>query len=193
MEKKIIILTIFFTVLFSANTSNATSETELIDSQVEELQINSLIADIEKVTDTEIDLNEVFQKSIKGESSGNLIIKAIETILGKQLEETLKMMVSILLIILIYGMLQNISQNFGNNQTGKIGHFIQILILITVLLKIYAEILKIVKETIEVISSLIYILLPLFMSLSIATRKYYIINRNSNYNTSCNELSNNFY
>ena len=50
MEKKIIILTIFFTVLFSANTSNATSETELIDSQVEELQINSLIADIEKVT-----------------------------------------------------------------------------------------------------------------------------------------------
>ena len=193
MEKKIIILTIFFTVLFSANTSNATSETELIDSQVEELQINSLIADIEKVTDTEIDLNEVFQKSIKGESSGNLIIKAIETILGTQLEETLKMMVSILLIILIYGMLQNISQNFGNNQTGKIGHFIQILILITVLLKIYAEILKIVKETIEVISSLIYILLPLFMSLSIATRKYYIINRNSNYNTSCNELSNNFY
>ena len=193
MEKKIIILTIFFTVLFSANTSNATSETELIDSQVEELQINSLIADIEKVTDTEIDLNEVFQKSIKGESSGNLIIKAIETILGKQLEETLKMMVSILLIILIYGMLQNISQNFGNNQKGKIGHFIQILILITVLLKIYAEILKIVKETIEVISSLIYILLPLFMSLSIATRKYYIINRNSNYNTSCNELSNNFY
>ena len=87
-------------------------------------------------------------------------------------------MISVLLVIIIYGILKNISQNLGNDQTGKIGYFIQIIILITLLLKIYADILQIVRQTIDSISNFIYMLLPLFMSLSVATRKYNIINRN---------------
>lgn len=183
MKRKLIFFAVFLIVLFQTNICFAIEESEILNNQIEELQINKLINDIEEVTDENIDLKEVFQKSIRGESSGNILIKAIGLILGEQLRATFKIMISILLVIIIYGILKTISENLGNDQTGKIGHFIQIIILITLLLKIYAEILQIVSQTINSISNFIYILLPLFMSLSIATRKRYINDRNSIYYT----------
>ena len=178
MRKKLIICIIILLLFFQMKIVFAAEENEILNSQIEELKINKLIEDIEEVTDENIDLNDVFQKSVKGESSGNILIKAIELILGEQLKATFKIMISVLLVIIIYGILKNISQNLGNDQTGKIGYFIQIIILITLLLKIYADILQIVRQTIDSISNFIYMLLPLFMSLSVATRKYNIINRN---------------
>ena len=79
------------------------------------------------------------------------------------------MIISVLLLIIIHGILKNISENLGNKQTGKIGYFIQIILLITVLMKIYSSILNIVKETIQTISSFVYILIPVFISLTITT------------------------
>lgn len=168
MKRWLVVLILFFIIVFQINTSIAVEE-ELIEKQVEELQINKLINDIEEVTDENINLKMVFQNSLKGESSGNILIKAIGTILGEQLRICFKIMVSILLIIIIYGVLKTISENLGNDQTGKIGHFVQIIILITLLLKVYADILQIARETIDTISNFVYMLLPLFMSLCVAS------------------------
>ena len=158
MKRWLVVLILFFIIVFQINTSIAVEE-ELIEKQVEELQINKLINDIEEVTDENINLKMVFQNSLKGESSGNILIKAIGTILGEQLRICFKIMVSILLIIIIYGVLKTISENLGNDQTGKIGHFVQIIILITLLLKVYADILQIARETIDTISNFVYMLL----------------------------------
>ena len=154
MKRWLVVLILFFIIVFQINTSIAVEE-ELIEKQVEELQINKLINDIEEVTDENINLKMVFQNSLKGESSGNILIKAIGTILGEQLRICFKIMVSILLIIIIYGVLKTISENLGNDQTGKIGHFVQIIILITLLLKVYADILQIARETIDTISNFV--------------------------------------
>ena len=168
MKRWLVVLILFFIIVFQLNTCIAVEE-ELIEKQVEELQIDKLINDIEEVTDENINLKMVFQNSLKGESSGNILIKAIEAILGKELRSCFKIMISILLIIIIYGILKTISENLGNDQTGKIGHFVQIIILITLLLKVYADILQIARETIDTISNFVYMLLPLFMSLCVAS------------------------
>ena len=140
-----------------------------------------------------INLNEIFGDAIKGKTSGNIILKGLGKILGSELKESMKMVISILLIIVICGMLRSISENIGNNQTSKVGHFIQIIILITVLMKVYANILKSVKETLETISSFVYMLIPMFMSLSISTRQYYIINRNTINNINFNQYNNSIH
>lgn len=193
MDKKLIIILIFFLVCFTNSQKVKANQEELVDEQIKDLQVDTLIQDIEKVTDKNINLNEIFGDAIKGKTSGNIILKGLGKIIGSELKESMKMVISILLIIVICGMLRSISENIGNNQTSKVGHFIQIIILITVLMKVYANILKSVKETLETISSFVYMLIPMFMSLSISTRQYYIINRNTINNINFNQYNNSIH
>lgn len=193
MDKKLIIILIFFLICFTNSQKVRASQDELVEEQIKDLQVDTLIQDIEKVTDKNINLNEIFGDAIKGKTSGNIILKGLGKILGSELKESMKMVISILLIIVICGMLRSISENIGNNQTSKVGHFIQIIILITVLMKVYANILKSVKETLETISSFVYMLIPMFMSLSISTRQYYIINRNTINNINFNQYNNSIH
>lgn len=193
MDKKLIIILIFFLICFTNSQQVRASQEELVEEQIKDLQVDTLIQDIEKVTDKNINLNEIFGDAIKGKTSGNIILKGLGKILGSELKESMKMVISILLIIVICGMLRSISENIGNNQTSKVGHFIQIIILITVLMKVYANILKSVKETLETISSFVYMLIPMFMSLSISTRQYYIINRNPINNINFNQYNNSIH
>ena len=193
MDKKLIIILIFFLICFTNLQQVRASQEELVEEQIKDLQVDTLIQDIEKVTDKNINLNEIFGDAIKGKTSGNIILKGLGKILGSELKESMKMVISILLIIVICGMLRSISENIGNNQTSKVGHFIQIIILITVLMKVYANILKSVKETLETISSFVYMLIPMFMSLSISTRQYYIINRNTINNINFNQYNNSIH
>ena len=193
MDKKLIIILIFFLICFTNSQQVRASQEELVEEQIKDLQVDTLIQDIEKVTDKNINLNEIFGDAIKGKTSGNIILNGLGKILGSELKESMKMVISILLIIVICGMLRSISENIGNNQTSKVGHFIQIIILITVLMKVYANILKSVKETLETISSFVYMLIPMFMSLSISTRQYYIINRNTINNINFNQYNNSIH
>ena len=193
MDKKLIIILIFFLICFTNSQKVRASQDELVEEQIKDLQVDTLIQDIEKVTDKNINLNEIFGDAIKGKTSGNIILKGLGKILGSELKESMKMVISILLIIVICGMLRSISENIGNNQTSKVGHFIQIIILITVLMKVYANILRSVKETLEMISSFVYMLIPMFMSLSISTRQYYIINRNTINNINFNQYNNSIH
>ena len=193
MDKKLIIILIFFLICFTNSQQVRASQEELVEEQIKDLQVDTLIQDIEKMTDKNINLNEIFGDAIKGKTSGNIILKGLGKILGSELKESMKMVISILLIIVICGMLRSISENIGNNQTSKVGHFIQIIMLITVLMKVYANILKSVKETLETISSFVYMLIPMFMSLSISTRQHYIINRNPINNINFNKHYNSFY
>ena len=161
---------VFILIFFFQSTFSYCTEDEIINAEVEKLQIDSLIKNIDDVCDDNVDLKEVFQNSLKGESSKNVLIKAIEIIIGKQLKDIFRIMISVLIITIIYGMLKTVSENLGNDQTGKIGHFVQVIILITVLLRVYSEILQIVSHTVQSLSNFIYTLIPVFMSLNVATR-----------------------
>ena len=158
----------FLIIILISNISNATNE-NIIQSQSEEINIDNFISETESIIGENVNLETIFDQSIKGQSSKSAIIRAIGTVLGKELRQAISMVVSILLIIIVHGILKSVSENLGNEQTGKIGYFIQIIILITVLMKIYSEILKIVKDTITTISSFVYMLIPLFISLTMAT------------------------
>ena len=142
---------------------------QTINNQINQLQIDNIISETEKLSNKNIDLKEVFNRSIKGKNSVNLIINMIGITLGEQIREILDSMILIIVIIVIYSILKNISQSLGNSQVGRIGHFIQIIILLTVILKVYTNVIQIVKQTIELISSFAYSLLPVFVSISIAS------------------------
>lgn len=167
MRKKISILLLLIITLLSNNTY--ASNNELLETQSSELNIDKFISETEQIVDQNIDFKEIFNESVKGKTSSNLIIKTIGTVLGKELKEALNMVTSILIIILLHGILKSISSNLGNEQTGKIGYFIQLILLITVLVKVYTQIMEVVKNTLGTISSFIYTLIPFFMSVIVST------------------------
>lgn len=167
MKKKLSIL-IFLIIILLSKVSYA-SNNELLDSQRNELNIDKFISDTEQIVNQDIDFGEIFNESIKGKSSSNLIFKAIGAVLGKELREALNMVTSILVIILLHGILKSISENLGNEQTGKVGYFIQLILLITILVKVYTQIIEVVKSTLGSISSFIYTLIPFFMSVVVST------------------------
>lgn len=142
---------------------------ELTETQIDEEQMGQVISKIENLSDIKIDLNEIFDNALTGKVSGNIIIKSIGILLGKELAESVKMIISILIVIIIHGILKTIIENLGNEQAGKIGYFVQLIALITILAKIYLDILNKVKETLEGISNFVYMLLPLYMSLTAAS------------------------
>ena len=169
MNKQIVFTVLLLLIMIQPIVSFGTEDSQILENQIKELEIDKLINKIEKDTDNSMNLKEVFQNAVKGNSSSNLLVNLIEIVLGEQLKSSFKIMISIFAVIIIYGVLKNLSSNLGNDQTGRIGNFIQLIILITLLLKIYAEIIQIVTQTINSLSNIIYTLLPLFISLSITT------------------------
>lgn len=142
---------------------------EALQEQINAEEMEEVISNLENLSEIELDLNEIFNNALSGQVSKNIIIKSIGGLLGKELTESVKMIISILIVIIIHGILKSITENLGNEQTGKIGYFVQLIILITILAKIYLEILNNVKQTLEEISNFTYMLLPLYMSLTAAT------------------------
>lgn len=167
MKKKLSILIFLIIILFS-KISYATNS-ELLENQASELNIDKFISDTEQIVNQDINFEEIFNQSIKGKGSSSLIFKTIGAVLGKELREALKMVTSILIVILLHGILKSISENLGNEQTGKIGYFVQLILLITILVKVYAQIIEVVKTTLGSISSFIYTLIPFFMSVVVST------------------------
>lgn len=167
MKKKLSTL-LFLIIILLSNISYATTN-ELIESQNSELNIDKFISETEQVVGENIDFGEIFNQSIKGKSSSNLLFKAAGTVLGKELREALNMVTSILIIILLHGILKSISANLGNEQTGQIGYFIQLILLITVLVQVYTKIIEVVKVSLNSLSSFVYTLIPFFMSVIVST------------------------
>ena len=58
MDKKLIIILIFFLICFTNSQQVRASQEELVEEQIKDLQVDTLIQDIEKVTDKNINLNE---------------------------------------------------------------------------------------------------------------------------------------
>lgn len=166
MKRKISIF-IFFIIIVLSNKLYATDS--IIESQIEELNIDKFISETNNIIDEDINFEDIFSKSIQGKSSSNIIVKIIGTLLGKELREALKIITSILIIIILHGILKSISENLGNQQTGKIGYFIQVIMLITILIKVYSRLLELVKNTLETFSNFIYTLIPFFVSTIIST------------------------
>jgi len=167
MKRKIII--IIFLILITMTKSSKCTEVDSLSEQINQEEMNQVISEIENISNVKVDLNKIFENALTGKVSKNLIIKAIGGILGKELSESVKMVISILIVVIIHAILKSICENLGNEETGKIGYFVQLIVLISILSKVYIDILENVKTTIEEISNFAYVLLPVYMSLTAAS------------------------
>lgn len=169
--KKTILFLIFFILLFSS-ICKATSEEEIIDAQKDELKISSFIQEAEKYTEEvfpDINVNNLFSEAIQGKINDNRLFGNIINVFKKEIQGTFKILVSILIIIVIHSIFKSVSENLENKSVAQITYYIQYILIVTLIMSNFTEIISTTKQAIQDLVSFMYLLTPILITLMITT------------------------
>lgn len=172
MIKRIIIIFILIMIFIISN-SYATDE--IIESQMEALDLSSFISQGKEYTKEvfpEIDLQEFLNSSLSGNIDNNNIFKGVLSIFSNEIFSTIKILGSILVIIIIHSILKSISENVSNEGVLQVAYYVQYILIVTVIMSNFSEILNTVKDSIYNLTGFINTLVPILLALVTATRKY---------------------
>ena len=169
--EKIITIIVMMLIVFLSNSSYANDNQTIIEQQ-EEFKIQDFIKNAEKFTGEffeDIDINEILNDAIKGEVDNSTLLKKILNILGKEVTTNIKSLVSILAIILIHSILKSISESLENNNISKLIYYVQYILIVTVIMSNFTDIIKLVQDTTGNLIGFMNALVPLLITLMMYT------------------------
>ena len=143
-----------------------------MDSTQEEFNINGFIKEAQKYTGEffeDIDLNNLLSEAIKGNVNNKTIFQKILQMLGKEVSTSLKTLVSVLVIIVIHGILKSITDSLENKNISQIIYFVQYILIVTLIMSNFTEIINLVKNTANDLVGFINVLMPLLLTLMVYT------------------------
>lgn len=177
--KKLITIFAILICIFSTSISIADTEDEVINSQMDSFNISSFIDEANKYSNNilkDIDIHELLNNAIKGEVDTNQLLKNIFPLLGTEIKEALKVMGSILIIVLIHSVLKSISDNLNNKSVAQITYYVQYILIATVIMTNFSNIITLSKEAVGNMISFIQLLFPLLMTLMLASGSVVSVN-----------------
>ena len=169
--KKIILLIVLI-LLLQTNPVFAESEEEIMETTKDKFDINQFIEDAESYTGEFLentDLKQVLEQAIQGNIDNKVIYGNILKLLGKEINLSIGTLVSILVIVVIHGILKSITDELENNNISQIIYFVQYILIVTLIMSNFTEMIKLVKETAEDLVGFINVLLPLLLTLMLYT------------------------
>lgn len=177
--KKLITIFAILICIFSTSISKADTEDDVINSQMDSFNISNFIDEANKYSNDifkDIDIQELLNNAIKGELDTNQLLKNIFPLLGTEIKESLKVMGSILIIVLIHSVLKSISDNLNNKSVAQITYYVQYILIATVIMTNFSSIITLTKEAVGNMISFIQLLFPLLMTLMLASGSVVSVN-----------------
>lgn len=182
MKKIQILTTIMIIAIFifipkntkAYNENNQTSEKNEINTDIilEEQQSTFGIRDFLKEAENyspdfvkDLDISNIFNSALTGKIDNSNILKKILNLAGVQVIDTLKILINILLIVLIHSILKSITDGLENGEVSKIVYYVQYVLIVTIIMANFTDILKSVEETIENLVGFSGSLVPLLVTL----------------------------
>lgn len=174
MKKKLIVfLIVFFCISpISYAEEEAASQEEILSSQQDSLNISSFIKEAQKyTTDTfeDLDLGELFSSAITGNVDNETLLKAFSKIIGKEVLSCINILGSIVIIIVIHSILKSISEGLENKSISQITYYVQYILIVTLIMKNFADILTMVRTSIDSLVGFMNSLVPLLITLMLTT------------------------
>ena len=168
--KKIILI---FVLVLSLLQCKVYAETdEIMSSTQEKFNISDFIKEAEEYMGDsfgEVDLSEILNQTIQGKIDNKSIYQKIIKLFGKEINSNLKILISILVIIVIHGILKSIADNLKNTSISQIIYFVQYILILTLIMSNFTEIIKMVKDTTNNLVGFINMLMPLLLTLMVYT------------------------
>ena len=168
--KKIIL--IFILILFFPYNVYAETEEEIMSTTEEKFNISGFIKQAEQYMGEsfgKIDLRDMLNDAMSGKIDNQSLYQKIIKLLGQEIIASLKILISILVIIVIHGILKSITDNLENANISQIIYFVQYILIVTLIMSNFTEMINIVKETANDLVGFINVLIPLLLTLLIYT------------------------
>lgn len=174
MKKKVflILILLLLTTLIPINSTCAANKNETIKEQQEEFKIQDFIKNSKEYTGEffkDIDINEILNRAIKGEVDNSTLLKKILNLLGTEVVDNVKAIVSILAIIVIHSILKSISESLENDGIAKLIYYVQYILIVTIIMKNFSDIVELVQDTTSNLVGFMNMLVPLLISLMLYT------------------------
>ncbi len=148
------------------------TEEETLEEQQEEFGIGEFIEKTEEYSGEffeGIDINEILDNAIKGQVDNQTILKRVLSLLGGQLVDGLTVLGSVLAIVIIHSILKSVSESLENNTISKLIYYVQYILIVTIIMMNFSDIVQVVKDTCNNLVGFMNILIPLLISLMIYT------------------------
>lgn len=172
MKKFFIVFVILESLILINCTSIANDTDEIINIQKDTLNISDFISESEEYTKEsipDIDLNELLSNAITGNIDNVKLIRFFWGLLGKEILNSTTVIGSIIVIIVIHGILKSICDGLENKSVAQITYYVQYILIVTLVMTSFADIINMVKESIQNLVGFINLLVPILITLMIAT------------------------
>lgn len=171
MRKKVIFIIELILILCIPNISNAETES-IMEAQKETLGITNFIQSAEKYSNEVldgVDVSGLINEAISGKINTDSIFKKIISIFGSEVQQTIRAIGSILVIIIIHSILKSITDSLGNDGIGQITYYAQYILIVTIIMNNLSDVLSMTRETISNLVGFMNTLVPLLITLVIST------------------------
>lgn len=177
MKKIIILLFLTFVIIFpnisfAENTSEELTQEEIITSQKSSLNIGKFLEEAKKYTaDTfeDLDYDELLSSAMNGNINNSSLAKGIINIIGKETLGSIRTIASIIIVIIIHSILKSISDGLENKEISKICYYVQYILIVTLIMSNFADIISMVKTSVENLVSFSNTLIPILITLVLTT------------------------
>lgn len=170
--KKIIVCSLIIFFINCFYTSNATNNMEIIESQKDTLNISSFIKEANDYTKdvfSDMEVGEILNSAITGKVENEKIIRNIWKLFGKEIVNSIASIGSIIVIIIVHSIIKSISDGLENKSISQITYYVQYILIVTLIMTSFSEVLQMVKESIQNLVGFMNILIPLLITLMVTT------------------------
>ena len=173
MKIKILLLLIIICIqTISLAQTETIEQSEILESQQKTLNISSFIEEAKKYSANvykDIDFNGLFNSAITGNINNKTIINDILKILGKEIVGSVAVIGSIILIIIIHSIFKSLSEGLENKTISQITYYIQYILIVTLIMTNFSNILIMIKESIQNLVGFMNNLIPILITLMLTT------------------------
>ena len=148
------------------------SQEETMEEQKKDFGIEEFLKNSEEYTGEffqDIDIKEILNAAIQGEVDNSTFAKRMLNLLGDEVATSFKAIGSILVIIVIHSILKAISESLENDGISKMIYYVQYILIITIILANFSDIIKMVQDTTTNLVAFMNMLVPLLITMMMST------------------------
>ena len=166
-----VICLIFIIYFLIGNTVRAESiSTEIINETKDKFNIKSFVKEAESYSkDLDVNVSNMINSAISGKIDNSTFIKKIINVFGKEILNTIKTMVGILIIVLIHSIIKAISDGLESSEISNVIYYVEYILIVTIVMNNFSDILRTITNTVNNLIGFMNTLLPLLVSLMIYT------------------------
>ncbi len=172
-KKFALLLIVIISIVLKSTISYCTDMSEnMLLTQQESFGINSFVEKSKQYSGEffdDMDISGILNSAIKGEIDNSSIYKKIIDLLGKEVQNGIKSLISILAIIIIHSVLKSISESLENDNISKLIYYVQYIAIVTIIMGNFSDIINLVKETTVNLVGFMNTLIPILVSLMLYT------------------------